>query len=242
MPATTTSPLADDLPGLTATPPGAPFWGLCGPDVATPAEVPPPVSVASPRFIKRVERLTKRDSSGLTTVSHRVLELLERFHPGASHDDLVEVALLLEASAGNTDQFLRSVANPEVLPTDHGDLVVLDYLALTPMLSRDLDNPRPFLRLGTRTNGQGYSYTSPILGEHDQNGFRTLEVASTGHFVDLHLAHRDALGFNGQVRDHRDRLDLERGARLGILKPATVAPVRMVDRQTGQVALQLGLI
>jgi hypothetical protein len=240
--ATNPSPLTDDLPGLTATPPGAPFWGLCGPDVVAPAEVPPPVSVASDRFVKRIERLTKRDSSGLTHVSRRVLALLEQLHPETDHDELVEVALLLEASAGNTEQFLRSVANPEVLPTDHGDLVVLDYLALTPMLSRDLDNPRPFLRLGTRTNGHGYSYTPPLLGEYDQNGFRSLEVASAEHFAELHRAHRDALGFDGQVRDHRDRLDLERGARLGILKPATVAPVRMVDRRTGNVALQLGLV
>lgn len=240
--ATNPSPLPDDLPGLTSTPPGALFWGLCGPDVLAPAEVPPPVSVASDRFIKRIERLTKRDAMGLTQVSRRALELLERLHPDADQDDLIEVALLLEASAGNTDQFLRSVGNPEVLPTDHGDLFVLDYLALTPMLSRDLDNPRPFLRLGARTNGNGYSYTSPILGEYDQNGFRTLEVATTEHFAELHRAHRDALGFTGLVRDHRDRLDLERGARLGILKPATAAPVRMVDRRTGNVALQLGLV
>ena len=240
--ATDTSPLSEDIPGLTASPPGTPFWGMCGPDVVTPAEVPPPVSVASDRFIKRIERLARRDASGLTHVSRRVLKLLEQLHPNAHHEDLVEVALLLEASAGNTDQFLRSVANPEVLPTDHGDLVVLDYLALTPMLARDLDNPRPFLRLGTRTNGHGYSYTSPILDEYDQTGFRTLEVASAEHFVDLHRAHRDALGFTGQVRDHRDRLDLERGARLGILKPATAAPVRIVDRRSGNVVLQLGLV
>lgn len=240
--ATPTSPFVDELPGLTATPPGAHFWGLCGPDVVTPAEVPPPVSVASDRFIKRIERLSRRDGSGLTHVSRRALELLERLHPEVDRDDLVEVALLLEASAGNTEQFLRSVTNPEVLPTDHGDLFVLDYLALTPMLARDIDNPRPFLRLGTRTNGNGYTYTSPILGEYDQKGFRTLEVASIEHFADLHRAHRDALGFTGQVRDHRDRLDLERGARLGILKPATAAPVRILDRRTGAVALQLGLV
>jgi hypothetical protein len=240
--ATPTSPFTDDLPGLTATPPGAQFWGLCGPDVLTPAEVPPPVSVASDRFIKRIERLSRRDEAGLTHVSRRVLELLEALHGDTDRDDLVEVALLLEASAGNTEQFLRSVANPEVLPTDHGDLFVLDYLALTPMLARDIDNPRPFLRLGTRTNGNGYNYTSPILGEYDRNGFRTLEVASEEHFVDLHGAHRNALGFTGQVRDHRDRLDLERGARLGILKPATAAPVWILDRRTGKVALQLGLV
>src|SRR5262245_38680488 len=126
--ATQSSPVNDDLPGLTATPPGAPFWGLCGPDVVTPAEVPPPVSVASDRFIKRIERLARRDASGLTQISRRALQLLEQLHPDSDHDDLVEVALLLEASAGNTDQFLRSVTNPEVLPTDHGDLIVLDYL------------------------------------------------------------------------------------------------------------------
>jgi hypothetical protein len=240
--ATNPSPPTNDLPGLTATPPGAQFWGLCGKDVLTPAEVPPPVSVASDRFIKRIERLSRRDDAGLTHVSRQVLDLLERLHSDVDHDDLVEVALLLEASAGNTEQFLRSVANPEVLPTDHGDLFVLDYLALTPILARDIDNPRPFLRLGTRTNGNGYSYTSPILDEYDHNGFRTLEVADARHFADLHAAHRDALGFNGQVRDHRDRLDLERGARLGILKPATAAPVRILDRSTGAVALQLGLV
>src|SRR5688500_13120495 len=131
----------DDLPRLTASPPGAPFWGLCGPDVLTPAEVPPPVSVASDRFIRRVERLAKRDRSGLTQVSRHVLRLLEQLHPDAAHEDLMEVALLLEASAGDTAQFLRSVGNPEVLPTDHGDLIVLDYLALSPMVSRGFDNP-----------------------------------------------------------------------------------------------------
>lgn len=241
MPDTAISSSIDDLPGLTATPPGAPFWGLCGPDVQTPAEVPPPVSVASERFIRRIEHL-QRDSSGLTVVARKVLTLLEGLHPDADHDDLVEIALLLEASAGNTDQFLRSVANPEVLPTDHGDLVVLDYHALTPMLSRDLANPRPFLKVGARTNGDQYSYTSPIYSEYDADGLRTLEVASTTHFEELHRAHRGALGFVGQVRDPRDRLDLERGARLGILKPGTAAPVRIVDRETGRVALQLVLI
>jgi hypothetical protein len=238
---TTTNTTHEDRPRLTSSPPDAAFWGLCGPDVTTPAEVPPPVSVGSDRFIKRIERL-RRDDDGLTRVSREALGLLERLHPDGDTDDLRELALLLEASAGSTDQFLRSVHNPEVLPTDHGDLFVLDYLAFTPMLSRDIANPRPFLRLGTRTVGQDYAYTPPVLDEHDAHDFRTLEVMNVAHFDDLHRAHRNALGFVGQVRDARDRLDLERGARLGILKPATVAPVRVVDHETGATCLYLALI
>ncbi|MCU1497592.1 MAG: hypothetical protein JWM47_1545 [Acidimicrobiales bacterium] len=238
-----TSPTSsEELPLLTASPPDALFWGLSAAGGPAPAEVPAPVSVASDRFVKRIERLAKRDDEGLTQVSRRALEVLTGLHSDVEKADLLEIALLLEASAGDTSQLLRTLTNPERLPTDHGDLVVLDYLVLTPMLSRDPDNPRSILRLGAVDNANHFSYTSPVLNEYDLNSLRTLDFRDTNHFEELHQAQRHALGFAGAVRNPRDRLDLERGARLGILKPATVAPVRLFDRSTGKLGLQLGLV
>lgn len=234
---------ATDLPRLTASPPNEQFWGLTPADSVVPSEVPSPVSVASERFVDRIERIdfNKRDGDGLSAVSRAALELLERLHPCADRAELIEIAFILEASAGDLDGFMRAVANPQVLPTDHGDLVVLDYLVLTPMLARDPDNPRTILRLGSGSPGH-YTYTSPVLAESDDGTVRTLEFRDPQHYLSLHEAQRGALGFEGAVRNARDRLDLERGLRLGILKPATVAPVRVKDRSTGEVGLQLGLV
>ncbi len=233
-----------ESPRLTSSPPDAAFWALTRPGIARPDELPAPVSVASDRFPHRIERLdpAKRGADGLTDVSRLALELLERLNPEAERDDLVEFALLLEVSAADLDRFRAAVKSPGLLPTDHGDLVVLEYPALAMTLARDPDNPRSVLRLGVASNSGGYSYTPPVLAERDTSGFRTLEFKDAAHYRELHEAQRQALGFGGSVRNRRDRLDLERIGLVGVQKPATVAPTKLLDRSTGRAGTQLVLV
>src|SRR6266542_5400500 len=79
---------------------------------------------------------------------------------------------------------------------------------------------------------------SSDLAERDTSGFRTLEFKDAAHYRELHEAQRQALGFGGSVRNRRDRLDLERIGLVGVQKPATGAPTKLLDRSTGRAGTQ----
>ena len=225
-------------PELTKTAPGgARLWARTPDGTQLPAELPEAAPVTAERFRVRIDRIEQADDDGLSKAGRRLYDLLKQELPeGASDEDLVETALLVESShAGLADLELALSRGLERIPTPRGDLLVLRTRILSTSVAQDVTNVRAEASNVARNTGPVPAPVPPVLDEADApSGERQLTFMSAEHFAECDNKQRAALGFNGvNIRGERNRYDIEHVARQGVHKDILVAPTRLVLADTG---------
>lgn len=233
-----------EAPGLTKTPPGnAPLWAMTPEGTVLPSELPPASPVTSGRFRRRIDEISSADDDGLSQPGAEVRELIERYAPpGAERADIVEQALLIESAHAELSDLVAALKRGvDRLPTTRGDLMVLHTRILATAVAPDVSNVRAEANGAVWHRDGAVHLVPPVLAEEDStSGERQLRFRDTEHFTKLNENQREALGFNtANVRNDRNRYDLEHIARQGVLKSILVGPTRLVDEETGDSGLVL---
>lgn len=233
-----------EAPSLTKTPPGnAPLWAMTPAGTVPPSELPPASPVTSERFCRRIDEISSADEDGLSQPGAEVRELVERYAPpGADHAQILEQALLIESAHAELSDLVAALKRGvDRLPTTKGDLIVLHTRILATAVAPDVSNVRAEANGAVWHRDDAVHLVPPVLAEEDStSGERQLQFRNTEHFTKLNENQRDALGFNtANVRNDRNRYDLEHIARQGVLKSILVGPTRLVDEETGDSGLVL---
>ena len=233
-----------EAPGLTKTPPGnAPLWAMTAPGTVLPSELPPASPVTSGRFRRRIDEISNADDDGLSQPGAELRDVIQHFAPqGANRAEIVEQALLIEsAHAELSDLSAALKRGVDRLPTTKGDLMVIHTRVLATAVAPDVSNVRAEANGAVWHRGGAVHLVPPVLAEEDSpSGERQLRFRDTEHFTKLNENQREALGFNtANVRNDRNRYDLEHIARQGVLKSILVGPTRLFDEETGNSGLVL---
>lgn len=234
---------------LTATAPGnARLWAMVpeGTVRRLPSELPERAAVTSGRFRRRIDTIHSANEDGLSKPGEEVFELIERYAPAdANREDILEQALLIESAHAELSDLTSALRRgPERLPTSKGDLIVLRSRVLSTSVTPDVANVRAEATNPAWNGEGGADPVPPVLDERDsESGERELTFIDGTHFSELNNKQRTALGFTGNnIRDERNRYDIEHLARQGVQKEILIAPTRLVDEATKARGLVLSTI
>ena len=153
----------------------------------------------------------------------------------------MEQALLIESAHAELGDLVAALKRGvDRLPTTKGDLMVIHTRVLATAVAPDVSNVRAEANGAVWHRGGAVHLVPPVLAEEDSlSGERQLRFRGAEHFTKLNENQREALGFNtANVRNDRNRYDLEHIARQGVLKSILVGPTSL-DEETGESGLVL---